>query len=550
MALNRVLSRIGVLAAFAFFAALAFLQFRWITQLSAAELRRTQLDLADSLRAIRDEMNREVTAAYALFQFEPGSPRESLGQLTAEAFAIWPEKSRHPALVGRVMILEDGRVTAYNRKTRAFEPIAWPPELNDLHNQLALPFRGFDVFGMHTFTGVALPKSPVLVFPIAPNDRPTFADATAWQMIELDRQYLLATMVPDLIHRHLQHADEFEYHIFTESETYGVADARSSLLELSFDYFPHGIGGNTPRHQAIFRQNVDMVGRMPAVTGQAGVWRLELRHRLGSVDAAITGMRRSNLVLSFAMTLLVACALAYLTLAARRADRLSETRMKFAAAVSHDLRTPLAAICSAADNLAAGVACEPSRVQQYGAAILSEGKQLSEMVEQILSFAGGQSRGKHADAGPLDIEAIVNQAIASIAQDARAAGVEIEQEIAPGLPEVAGDPIALRRALVNLLANAIKYGAGGNWIGVHVSSAGSGEVMLTVEDRGPGIALSERRHIVEPFYRGAAAMKANLRGSGLGLTIVDNIARAHGGRLTVFSAPGRGARFTLHLPKA
>jgi signal transduction histidine kinase len=132
-----------------------------------------------------------------------------------------------------------------------------------------------------------------------------------------------------------------------------------------------------------------------------------MRHRSGSLEAAVTKLRRGNLLLSFAMMALVAGDLGVLALLARRAHRLGEAKLEFAAAVSHELRTPLAAICSTADNLAAGVAHEPLRVQQYGAAILNQGKQLGEMVEQILAFAGGQYGNRHYEMEILELGAVV-----------------------------------------------------------------------------------------------------------------------------------------------
>ena len=194
------------------------------------------------------------------------------------------------------------------------------------------------------------------------------------------------------------------------------------------------------------------------------------------------------------------------------------------------------------------MAYEPSRVQQYGKAILEQGKQLTNMVEQILAFAGEQFRKNHNQLEALDLGPVVNQAIATVAPAARDAGVEIEAYIPPGLPPVLADVQAIQQALVNLLINASKYAATGGWIGVSIQHGTGGELEIRVEDKGPGIPAGERRHIFEPFYRGSAAARANSHGAGLGLTIVDRIAQAHSGRVTVASDPGRGTCFTLHLP--
>jgi signal transduction histidine kinase len=98
----------------------------------------------------------------------------------------------------------------------------------------------------------------------------------------------------------------------------------------------------------------------------------------------------------------------------------------------------------------------------------------------------------------------------------------------------------------NLVANAIRHGGDGKWVGVR-AGRDDGFVDITVEDRGPGIAAADLPHLFEPFYRGR---NAQTRGSGIGLAIVDRIARAHGGRVSVARRRERGAAFTLRLPVA
>jgi signal transduction histidine kinase len=108
----------------------------------------------------------------------------------------------------------------------------------------------------------------------------------------------------------------------------------------------------------------------------------------------------------------------------------------------------------------------------------------------------------------------------------------------------------LRRALVNLLQNAVKFGGEGRWVGVRAEGGATGrrEVRITVEDRGLGIPLAEQRRLFEPFFRGEEALSRQIRGSGLGLSLVKRIVDAHGGAVLVTTSPGRGSAFTLVLP--
>jgi CheY-like chemotaxis protein len=120
------------------------------------------------------------------------------------------------------------------------------------------------------------------------------------------------------------------------------------------------------------------------------------------------------------------------------------------------------------------------------------------------------------------------------------------------MAEVPLDEAAYRRALNNLIVNALKYGTDGRWLGVSVTTAtgenGAPEVQVAVSDRGRGIDPAVLPHIFEAFYRGAEAKERQIHGNGLGLSLVKGIAEAHGGRVTVKSTPGAGATFTVELP--
>jgi len=131
--------------------------------------------------------------------------------------------------------------------------------------------------------------------------------------------------------------------------------------------------------------------------------------------------------------------------------------------------------------------------------------------------------------------------------------VTVHREIAPDLPPVIGDATALRSAVQNLVANAVKYGGRDRWVGIraqHVSERRRSEVRITVSDHGPGIPQADLPHIFEPFYRGTDAIERQIHGHGLGLSLVRRIVVAHGGNVSVATRPGAGTSFTISLPAA
>ena len=128
----------------------------------------------------------------------------------------------------------------------------------------------------------------------------------------------------------------------------------------------------------------------------------------------------------------------------------------------------------------------------------------------------------------------------------------MQRDIAPDLPNVIGDAAALRSAIQNLLANAVKYGGPDRWVGVRAEqiTGRRPEICITVSDHGAGIPPADLPHIFEPFYRGSDAVAGQVHGNGLGLSLVRRIVTAHGGRVAVSSKPNVGTTFTLTLPVA
>jgi signal transduction histidine kinase len=221
--------------------------------------------------------------------------------------------------------------------------------------------------------------------------------------------------------------------------------------------------------------------------------------------------------------------------------------MEFVATVSHELRTPLAVVRAAGDNLADGVIRDDDQVRKYGELVRSEGRRLTEMVEQILEFAGIHSGQRTLNIAPVRIDALMERVLQDCAPLIERAGLEVQVDIPPDLPPGAGDEPALRRVFQNLVGNAVKYGAGGGWIGIDARRFGD-EVSITISDRGIGIAPGDQERIFEPFYRAADVVDAQVQGAGLGLSLVQRIVRAHGGRAVVKSAKAAGSQFTIHLP--
>ena len=278
-------------------------------------------------------------------------------------------------------------------------------------------------------------------------------------------------------------------------------------------------------------------------------WKLVVTHPSGSLDAAVSSQRRRNLAISTSVLGLLGASMGLLVLATRRAQRLATQQMEFVAAVSHELRTPLAVIRSAAENLADGVVHDEARIRRYGELMRTEGRRLTEMVEQILEFAGIQSGQRGFALRPVGVGPLLHDIVSASSGLIERAGLVVDFDIPTDLRPVLGDEPALRRVLQNLIDNAIKYGAAGGSIRLSARTSGS-QVSVTIADHGIGIDAADQTRIFEPFYRAADVVAAQIQGAGLGLSLVQRIVVAHGGRVTVKSAPREGSAFTVQLPAA
>ena len=340
------------------------------------------------------------------------------------------------------------------------------------------------------------------------------------------------------------------------------ADVTTGLFDLRMDELSRladsAGAGTTPALSA--RMSIAIVRRTAAADGtrvlmsggdQQGAWQLRLRHRTGSLDAIVAQSRRRNVAISLGVLGLLAASFVLVLASAQRQQRLSRQQMEFVAAVSHELRTPLAVICSAGENLADGVVADATQVKRYGSLIETEGRRLGDMVERVMAFAGISSGTPSRSRVDVDVARVVVEAVDGVKHDAHERGVTIAVDVGGAanghLPAVSGDPDAIRSAVQNIVGNAVKYSPDGATVDVAAAAQANG-VRIRVVDRGLGIDATDLPHIFKPFYRGRRAVDAQVRGSGVGLSVVRHVIDAHQGTIEIDSHAGEGTTVTIVLP--
>jgi len=431
---------------------------------------------------------------------------------------------------------------------------------------------------------------PALIYPVR---RRVSADqpgswAMMWVVIQLNKSVLQKEVFPELAQKYFRGESGLDYHvavrdsgngqdrvIYASDASFGADDNIQVDAALNLFGPPFGSAGGASRGMELLftvlppsgkdrpvlldDKRLQGPGRTPHLevfphAGEQSVWQVVAKHKSGSVEAAVSALRRRNLMASFGVLVLLGVTMALIFMASQRARRLARLQMDFVAGVSHELRTPLAVISSAAENIAHGVVEDKQQLVRYGNTIVKQTRQLTQLVEQVLQFAATQQAPRNYGLGAVNLSDVVEAALEGTASTVAAAGFTLERRVEAGLPPVSADFSGLVQSLQNLITNAVKYGGEKRWLRISAAAVKekgqTQEVELAVEDHGIGISKEEMKHIFEPFYRSPAVAESGIHGTGLGLPLTRKIVEAMGGRLTTVSELGKGSSFTIHLQVA
>jgi signal transduction histidine kinase len=579
---------------------LGVLQYRWQTRISADDGEKLTKSAQDEVSRFAEDFNREIQGVYFNLQTDADIWRAKYWNAFNERYDFWQGKTAYPKLIKDVYFFEAKGNEAplrYDRGERIFKPVEWTADLTSLRARftdekelrpifadiytLALPIHdpGKRVEEI-VFRRRRDQPGPVVKVP------PTYG----FLAVVLDERTIKEQVLRDLTQKHFQDGefnisivDKNGQTIFQTQDGADAGDASTGLFDLTTDNFifyankdllprsgerkaegiivnqkveSHTISrvqttrtdSNSTMQVEIQRDGLPRTSLLTtAGDGSGPPWTLRAQHRDGSIAAYVANTRFRNLSVGFGIIGLLGLAVGAIIFSAQRARVLAQRQVDFVSSVSHEFRTPLAVIYSAGENLADGVAKDDAQVSRYGSLIKGEGRKLSAMVEQILTFAGARSGRKKYNFTETDIGDVVANAIRECKPLIEEKNIAVETNIADGLPMIDADRVALSQAIQNLIVNAVKYSNGERWLRV-VAENGNQRVKISVEDKGLGISKSDLRQIFEPFFRAKEVVDAQIHGNGLGLSLVRQTAEAHGGKVSVASEPGKGSRFTIELP--
>jgi len=232
---------------------------------------------------------------------------------------------------------------------------------------------------------------------------------------------------------------------------------------------------------------------------------------------------------------------------------LAQIKSSFVANVSHELKTPIALIRLAVETLEMRRLSSPEDSEKFLRSISREAMRLNQLVDNILDFARLEAGKRAFQFAPVNLLDVVRDTVESFRPRLEDQGFRLQVELPADLPAVRGDAAALSQCVLNLLDNAMKYSRTRREVNVSAAvrtdEVGSPQaVAVSIADRGIGISPRDQKSIFEKFVRIETGLVHDVKGAGLGLSLVDQIMRAHGGRIELKSTVGEGSTFTLVMP--
>jgi signal transduction histidine kinase len=578
----------------ALLAIVATFQYRWLGEVSNAERERMRASLQTRASDFTQAFDRELTQIYLAFHFGPDVVERDAEVAIGLGLKKLQESARAPDLIRAVFLLEAQGPRAnllqrFDPSTNTLQRVEWPAELESWKQRIdhLAPLSVARVLPIF-MTDAVDANAPALIIPLPFMRRynngegrvavVSDSNGPARSLIVwLDSDKLRQRLLEPLVAKYFGAGESSEYivsivqrdnpahTIYTSAGEAPVAAERADMSAALFDLRMNeltrvdtGAGAGLPLEPRVVddRVAITIVRRSSSQNANArfllpganqGAWVMRARYRRGSLESIVERSRRRNLAISLGVLTLLAAAFVLSLVAAQRQRRLAQQQMEFVAAVSHELRTPLAVICSAGENLADGVVAEAAQVKTYGSLIESEGRRLGDMVERVMEFAGISSGAAIRARADVDVATVIADAVRGVSVDAQARRITVAVHPHGPLPPVTGDADALRSAVQNIVGNAVKYSTDGGSVDVRLR-ADDGSVEILVADRGLGIDAADLPHIFKPFYRGRRAVDAQVRGTGVGLSVVRHVIQAHHGTVSVDSRPGEGTTVVVVLP--
>lgn len=527
---------------------LSWSQFNWLQELRNRENKRIESSMVNSANVLSHSLQEELFFLPTLFQVNPDEC-EDVYTILLDQYRFWEYYTLDPKMVKKIVLVDDahgtiseltgGKIVGRTRSRR--------------EDSLANPMDAADRDEIRIITPVS-----------------STAQGRLMADIVYDRRVLIASVIPELARRNLDSTGLYKYRILdtrtgdvlftTEADepmAFGKPDIEVPLILDINGLAPADRPPPPLSEKAAVNRHFIFHGR-PAKLPRQGFDYLVLQivNRDGSLEDLSRKASFFNALISGGTLVLLVVLLVSLARTSRNAKTLALRQREFIASITHELKTPLAVISSAAENLTDGIVRDQKKAEQYGAIIRKESARLALFIDHFLLYSKTSSSALPVRT-VFDARELVDTTLRVIEEERKRAHFVVETEMSADPVYVKGDRMALESVLQNLAQNAIRHAAGGKYLGIRLMSGKiakngkkSGQkLIIKIQDRGPGIPANEQKRIFEPFARGKRAQSEQITGSGIGLNLVKRIVEMHGGSVSLESKPDSGTTFTVVLPE-
>ncbi|MFN2372754.1 MAG: sensor histidine kinase [Cyclonatronaceae bacterium] len=291
-------------------------------------------------------------------------------------------------------------------------------------------------------------------------------------------------------------------------------------------------------------KKVEQIQRFPEMLEN---WNIKIAFHENPIVAASNKSLMRNLIILGVGVLLLLGSLVFIYTTAQREQNLARRQAGFLANVTHELKTPLAVMQAAGENLADGRVTSPERLSSYGKHIFNESVRLRKMIEKLLDVAKNEAGQTILKKAPNRVDELVKNFLRENETWIHEKGFKIALKRDKNIPLVMLDADSFFSIMGNLVENAIKYSTNDKYLGIEVIKDEK-FVSVHVRDHGIGIPKSAQKYVFDKFYRVENEYTSNTKGHGLGLSIVKNLVELNGGIVTLKSQEGTGSVFTISFP--
>lgn len=544
---------------------LAWNQFNWLQELRNREQRRIKFSMTNSAQVLTARVQEEILFLPSMLQIRPQDNTE-IEKMFIQRFHFWQYYCLFPEMVSHVFLIDPDTKVLTELGQDGFIIASDPVLAEEIRTS----------FGENNFEGSKIEdteKEIRIIMPMIGSKK-----SRNIVLCVFDKSILFRDVIPAIAKKSFESTNLYAYRIVDTRSNTVIFDSLPNDNENAFKNPDIEISVFDKLHLPSFRQPPDFFTEripdgyvetfsfikertkidMPVSPDQNqsrafSFLVLQIVNRDGSLAKLSKQATVQNAIISFGTVILLTLVMIVLVEATRRSRSLAVKQQEFIATITHELKTPLAVISSASQNLTDGLVRDQKKVEQYGSVIKKEALRLTVSIEHFLLYSNTNSLSK-LRVTYCEVADLVQTALKFTEEERQRHDFRTEIILPEGPVYIRGDKIALESVFQNITQNVIIHAKEGKYLGIIVSLEESSQkhrksfVTIKFRDKGPGISSSEQKLIFEPFTRGKRAVEGQIPGNGIGLNLVKRIVTVHGGTVMIESKLSYGCTFIIKLP--